>query len=44
MVTGLLFGLGMMLFAYPLIGFGFDDLADEAERSLARNEAKLAGL
>lgn len=43
-VTGLLFGMGMMLFAYPLIGYGFDDLADEAEHTLARNQARLAQL
>lgn len=43
LVTGLLFGLGTMLFAYPLIAYGFDDLADEAERTLTRNEARLRG-
>ena len=38
LITGLLFGLGTMLFAYPLIGYGFDDLAQEAERMRIRNE------
>lgn len=42
LVTGLLFGIGTMLFAYPLIGFGFEDLAQEADYALARNEARLA--
>lgn len=41
LVTGLLFGIGTMLFAYPLIGYGFNDLATEAEKTLARNEARL---
>lgn len=38
LVTGLLFGLGTMLFAYPLIGYGFNDLAEEAQRMRIRNE------
>ncbi|MBA2389492.1 MAG: DUF2085 domain-containing protein [Geodermatophilaceae bacterium] len=42
LVTGLLFGMGMMLFAYPLMAYGFDDLADEAEQTLARNRVRLA--
>jgi hypothetical protein len=33
-----------MLFAYPLIGYGFEDLADDAARAVARNKAKLAQL
>lgn len=41
LVTGLMFGLGMMLFAYPLIGYSFEELSDEAEKTLARNEAVL---
>lgn len=41
LVTGLLFGVGMMLFAYPLMAYSFDDLADEAERTLALNRQKL---
>ena len=38
LLTGLLFGVGTMLFAYPLIGYGFDDLAQEAERMRMREE------
>lgn len=44
LITGLLFGIGTMLFAYPLIGYGFEDLADDAARAVARNKAKLAQL
>ncbi|HBY95205.1 MAG: DUF2085 domain-containing protein [Ardenticatenaceae bacterium] len=40
LVTGLLFGLGTVWFAYPLIGLGFEDIADQAERQLARAEEK----
>ncbi|MBA3531611.1 MAG: DUF2085 domain-containing protein [Ardenticatenales bacterium] len=44
LVTGLLFGTGMMLFAYPLIGYSFDDLSAEAEETLARNQARMAAM
>jgi uncharacterized membrane protein len=40
-ITGLLFGMGMMLFAYPLMAYSFDDLAEEAERTLDRNLARV---
>jgi uncharacterized membrane protein len=40
--TGLLFGIGMMLFAYPLMALGFDDLAEEAQRTLGHNRARIA--
>lgn len=43
LVTGLLFGLGTVWFAYPLIGLGFDDIADQAEDRLARAAAGDAG-
>lgn len=39
LVTGLLFGLGTVWFAYPLIGLGFDDIAGQAERQLAQRTA-----
>lgn len=31
-VTGILFGVGIVLFAFPLIGHGFDDVQKEAAR------------
>lgn len=31
-VTGILFGVGIVLFAYPLLGHGFDDVREEAIR------------
>lgn len=40
LVTGLLFGFGVVWFAYPLIGFGFDDIAEQAEYQLARSRAQ----
>lgn len=35
-ITGLLFGAGVVWYAYPLVGLGFEDVRREAERSLAR--------
>lgn len=33
-ITGLLFGIGIVLFAYPLLGHGFDDVRREAAGKL----------
>lgn len=40
--SGLLFGVGLMLYAYPLLGESFTPLADEADETLARNQARHA--
>lgn len=37
-VTGLLFGAGIVWYTYPLIGLGFEDVRQEAERAMARRQ------
>lgn len=37
-VTGILFGAGIVWYTYPLIGLGFEDVRQEAERAMARRQ------
>lgn len=44
LVTGLLFGFGVVWFAYPLIGIGFDDIAGQAQMQLERARARMEAM